>query len=35
MITPTIMFSVMLLASLAVFSSYTRATQAQLQPAGR
>lgn len=32
MITPTILFSVMLMAALAVFSAYTRATQVQLQP---
>ena len=31
MITPTILFSVMLLAALAVLSAYSRATQPQLQ----
>ena len=38
MITPTIMFSVMLLAVLAVlavFGTYTRATRMQPQPVGR
>ena len=35
MITPTIMFSVMLLAALAVFGTYTRAARVQLQPIGR
>lgn len=33
MITPTLMFSVMLLAVLALFSSYSRATR--LYPIGR
>lgn len=32
MITPVILFSVMLLAALAVFSSYARATQVKPQP---
>lgn len=31
MITPTILFSVMLLAALAVFSAYSRAAQPQFQ----
>ena len=30
MLTPSILFSVMLLAALAVFSAYSRATQVQL-----
>lgn len=32
MITPTIMLSVLLLAALALFSSYSRATRLQFQP---
>jgi hypothetical protein len=32
MITPTILFSVMLVAALAVFSVYARATRPQLPP---
>jgi len=35
MITPTLMFSVMLLAVLAVFSSYSRATRMQPQSVRR
>ena len=35
MITPTLMFSVMLLAMLAIFSSYSRATRMQPQSVRR
>ncbi|MET4072853.1 hypothetical protein ABIB44_000084 [Hymenobacter sp. UYCo722] len=35
MITPTLMFSVMLLAVLALFSSYARATQRPPRPVVR
>lgn len=35
MITPTLMFSVMLLAVLALFGSYSRATRVQPKPVGQ
>ncbi|MGY3090943.1 hypothetical protein ACVWYF_004007 [Hymenobacter sp. UYAg731] len=35
MIPPTIMFSVMLLAVLALFSSYSHASRVRVQPIGR